>query len=133
MVKPKSPYRSDAHRALAERETAIVDAHAAQGLEAQFAAVAEDRAARWAAILKDREESAAIRKWGADMAVVHRNPQVRIHRNTLDWITALYVARYGEAEDFWPPQLGPADVLKAGRWLRGQKKPEGVVYLPQEG
>jgi hypothetical protein len=127
----RSPYRSDAHRTLAEREATILTAHEADGLDAQFAAIAADRAARWAVLLAGREESADLRGWAVQMTIVH-GPQVRLHRNTLDWITALYVAKYGEAEDFWPPQLTDDDARRAGRWLRGESF-EGVTYLAVEG
>jgi len=122
------PYRSDAHQTLAERELAIVEAHAPMGLDAQFRAIATDRAARWAQLLADREESGEARTWAATMAAQHRGQLVRVHRTTVPWIMALYVVRYGEAEDFWPAQLGADDMVKAHLWLGGPK-PEAITYL----
>ncbi len=133
MITPESatPYRSEAHRALAERELIITEANLALGQEAVFRAIAQDRKERWAALLADREESADIRTWASNMTKLH-GATVRIHRTRLDWITALYVTRYGEAEDFWPTQLGPDDVVKALRWYRGERRPDGVVYEREE-
>lgn len=125
-----SPYRSPAHRALAERELTITEAHLALGQDAVFRAIAKDRQERWAALLAGREESADVREWAAKMAVLHGS--VRVYRTELDWITALYVTRYGESEDFWPAQLGPDDLIKAQRWYRGERRPDGVVYAREE-
>lgn len=129
---PRSPYRSAAHRALAEREIAIGEATIAQGQDAVFRAIAHDRRTRWAALLAGREESSDIRTWATAMAALH-GASVRIHRTRgLDWITALYVVRYGEAEDYWPERLGPDDLIKAQRWYRGERRPLGVVYEREE-
>ncbi len=134
MTKSKQPqhtHRSDAHRALAERESVIVEAHAAAGFDAQVAAIAEDRAARWATLLAGREESAEIRAWAAQMAILFGRQTVKVWRTHVPWVAALYVVRYGEAEDFWPAQLGSDDLRKAHRWLRGET-PRGVSYVREE-
>jgi len=128
---PASEHRSAAHKALADREALIYEANRDRGVDAVLAAIAQDRRERWAKLLEGREESADIRTWAASMATLY-GPMVRVHRSRLDWITALYVTRYGEAEDFWPAQLGPDDLRKAQRWLRGERRPDGVVYEREE-
>jgi hypothetical protein len=130
-------FRSDAHRALAEREQLIAQHHQVRGQDAVFEAIAADRASRWAALLKDREESAEIRSWAANMMLLFGSPDrpqpfVRSYRTVVPWITALYIARYGEAEDHWPAALTHEDWLRAQHWLEGKYKPDGVVYLPRE-
>lgn len=124
-------FRSEAHQAIADRERTLVSAHAHRGDEHVFAAIAQDRAERWTDLLKDREETGEIREWAAQMSIVHKQQMVRIHRNTLPWITALYVARYGEAEDFWPAALTAEDAIRARGWLQGNV-PDGVTYLLRE-
>lgn len=133
MTKPpgKPAVRSAQHQTLIDRERLIVEANAPRGIEQQLAAIAEDRAARWAALRAGLEESADARSWAAKMTVLHGSPNVQIHRNRLDWITALYVVRYGEAEDYWPTSLTADDVRRADRWFLGDR-PEGVLSLKGE-
>lgn len=126
--------RSAQHQALIDRERVVAEARAAAGIDAQLEAITADRAARWKALLAGREETAEIRQWAADMAVVHGvgtipSALVQIWRNRVPWLTALYIARYGEAEDFWPPHLTTGDLLRARSWLRGDH-PEGVGTSP---
>ena len=123
---------SAAHQALADRERTIYDATIHSGVDAYYEAVGKDRAARWAKLLEGREESGDIREWATQMSQLHSragNPVsvVRVFRNVLPWITALYVVRYGEAEDTWPTSLTSDDGHRARKWLRGDI-PEGVKH-----
>jgi hypothetical protein len=65
------------------------------------------------------------------MATLH-GPRVRVWRNTLSWLAALAVVRYGEALDHWPAAWSIEDLQRAQRWLDG-KVPEGVTYIVVEG
>lgn len=124
-------FRSDRHRALAERERVVTESTTPLGQDAVYAAIAQDRAERWAKQLEGREELAEIREWAGQMTIRHRNQYVRAHRTVLPWVTALYVVRYGEAEDYWPEALTADDARRARGWLLGTT-PEGVTYLPRE-
>ena len=128
----KTPtHRSEAHRAIADRESLIYEAHRDLGQNAVLYALRADRRARWAQLLEGREESAGIREWGTNMAALNRGAAVEIWKNPVPWITALYVARYGEAEDYWPEALTPEDLIRANRWLRGDR-PDGVGIVHTE-
>jgi len=116
--------------ALRERELALAAEHSPAGLDAQHAAIAADRAARWAALLDGREELAGIREWAAQMAARHGR-SVGVWRNRLPWIAALYVVRYGESEHFWPHTLTDDDLRRARQWAMGDL-PNGVRVLAVE-
>lgn len=129
---PTGEHRSEAHKALADREALLYEAHKDRGQDAVLDAIRADRRARWAELLEGREESAGVREWAASMTTLYKSGEVQIWKIRLPWITALYVARYGEAEDHWPSALTPDDLVRAGRWFRGDH-PEGVHYAPAEG
>lgn len=125
-----TPIRGPAHQALIDREKTLAAAHAHDG-QAAIEAIQKDRRQRWKALLAGREEPPEILRWAADMEIVHGQKAVKVWRNVLPWITALYVVRYGEAEDFWPARLGESDLAKARRWLSGST-PAGVTYVQEE-
>jgi hypothetical protein len=129
---PASTHRSEAHAKIAEREALIYEANHLQGQDAVLNALRADRRARWAALLEGREESAGIREWATNMETLHGGGVVEIWKNPVPWITALYVARYGEAEDNWPPALTEGDLVRANKWLRGGV-PEGIGRVHKEG
>lgn len=129
--KASGPTRGAEHEALIERERVLVAA-AGGSLEKALAALAVDRAQRWRALLEAREETAAVREWATKMTLLYGVPRVRIWNNVLPWVVALYVAKYGEAEDAWPEALTEEDALRAERWFLGDA-PEGVRHLPREG
>lgn len=139
--KPASPHRSEAHEILAVREMALYELYKDRGTDAYLQALRADRVARWTALLEGREESGGIRQWAADMAIQHMDiqrgvdrqaePTVWVHNTRLPWIMALYVVKYGEAEDFWPEGLSDDDLARARRWQTGDM-PEGVRYVRGE-
>ena len=124
------PKPNPEQEALRTRELAIVAEHGAEGLEAQHAAIATDRAARWAALLDGRDELAGVREWAAQMTIAH-GAEVQVWRTRLPWLAALYVVRYGEAEHFWPHLLTADDLRRARQWSAGEL-PNGVSYLAVE-
>lgn len=97
-----------------------------------IAAIDGDRAARWEPIVKAMLVPAELREWERDMIDLH-GPAVQVWRNTVDWITALVIVRYGEAEYFWPHELDAEDVHRARRWQYGSRTPEGITYVTVEG
>lgn len=97
-----------------------------------IAAIDADRAMRWAPIVKSITVPSELRDWERDMIDRH-GPKVRVWRNTVDWITALIIVRYGEAEYFWPHALDAEDVHRARRWQYGSRQPEGITYIVAEG
>ena len=50
--------------------------------------------------------------------------------NVVDWITALLICRYGEAEYNWPAEFSDADITRAvSEWEVKGRMPEGCRYL----
>lgn len=133
-------FRSPLHQQIHEREAAIVAEREARGVRigetpeqrylACRAAVDADRLARWQPQLDALTQSASseLQQWASRMTVLY-GPKCRIWRKELAWIPALVVARYGEAEDFWPAQLTDADLLRANQWLNKADAPEGTDYI----
>lgn len=92
-------------------------------------AVFEDRAKRWAQKLSRMTIPPQIRTWAGKMEELHGRPNVIVGFQVLNWITALLVVRYGEAEDYWPDIFYEDDVQRAREWLNGAT-PARVRYLP---
>jgi hypothetical protein len=130
------------------RETSVYD----QAVEAKrdpVWAVAQDRAKRYRRYVAGLQVPPEIQEWAdamtakcARLAVAPTldndgqdafdGKTVRIHNNTVDWVTALLIVRYGEAEYHWPEDgtFTTEDVARAKEWLNNPGKlPEGVVYL----
>lgn len=93
----------------------------------QLASVRKDR---WRKLLKSFDEPRTeILSWAEQMAAVH-GPEVIVWQNQLDWVTALYVVRYGENEAYWPRQFSDHDVRRAIQWQTQQGAlPKGVRYV----
>lgn len=90
--------------------------------------LAKVRYERWLAL---RDEFPPVNPAMADWAErmeAHYGPQVKIHENIVDWITAFYVARYGENEAYWPEELDDNEVRRALAWEKGSV-PLGVRLL----
>jgi len=121
LAKP-TPIRSAAHHNLVRRE---LDLTRTGG----FLAVVADREARWPRIMATVRVGANLRLWSDQMTKEHQNPRVRIGFQRVDWLTALMVVRYGEAEDYWPKEFDRLDEGRALRWQAGDK-PRRVSYLP---
>lgn len=76
--------------------------------------------------------------WAKRMAQRY-GPQVRVWQNTLPWLEALMVARYGEEPSSWPADFSLDDVDRALAWMRGRRvgtmkgrTPGGIEYLDLE-
>lgn len=126
---------------LREREMAIVDEHrvihGAASFEVEYGLIVKDRLERWAPLIKDMEVPDAIEKWAGMMSAIH-GPEVLMHHGgnlagyKVNWITALVIVRYGEAEYFWPDELGDEDVARARAWLNGKRVPPSATYIGKE-
>jgi len=93
------------------------------------------RRERWGALRASfAEPRDEVKEFAASMTATY-GPAVRVWESMpLDWITALYVVRYGENEAYWPAQLTDDDVVRARQWASDPSKtPQGVRYLPREG
>lgn len=119
--------RGQAHLELALREARIREAAGGGPLE-QLRAVYADRARRWAAHQLVAKAPALVRQWAAAMTARFGSDTVRMWHGELGWIEALAVARYGEAEDYWPPAFAEGDLLRAAQWQMGSWVPEGVKF-----
>ena len=115
------------HDEIVAREGGLYQAAVAARRDPVFV-IARDRLARYAAHRKTFTVPEAVALWANRMAAVH-GPEIRCYNNTVDWITALLICRYGEAEYFWPDDtFTPGDIARAAEWSAG-KIPEGVSYL----
>ncbi len=73
---------------------------------------------------------ALLKEWASLMSARH-GEKVKVHQSVYtNWLTALLIVRYGEAESFWPKEFSDKDINRAALWLRG-KMPEGVSYHPE--
>lgn len=82
------------------------------------------RKGRWLELLGSFKVRKEIKQWAALMAAEY-GKRVQVHENVVDWVTALYIVRYGENEGYWPAELSDADVVRAHDWAKG-KLPLGV-------
>jgi hypothetical protein len=92
------------------------------------ARLASARVARWRALLESfpapRDE---IQAWAQRMAAQHKTPMLHVNSRPaegyiifVNWVTALYVIRYGENEAYWPEELNDLDLGRALAWERGK-------------
>lgn len=119
--------RGAAHQALIDREDAI-HAEARKAGRDPYTMIVADRLARWAQHPCVTRATPLMREWAAEMASRFQSPTVRIWAVTVDWLTALAIARYGEAEDFWPSEFTADDRTRAAQWFVGSWVPEGVKW-----
>jgi hypothetical protein len=93
--------------------------------------LAKMRARRWKALRASFPSVRAdIADWAVRMEALH-GPRVKIWENLVGWVTALYIARYGENEAYWPEELTDDDLTRALAWERGNL-PQTVRYLDLE-
>jgi len=129
---------------LRDRELAVVEEHrviyGTVSDQDAYGLIVADRLERWAVELAITVVPDALKKWAGMMTTLH-GPEVLMYHGTragwpgykVDWITALLVVMYGEAEYFWPEKLGDDDVKRAHAWINGKKVPGVITYLPKEG
>ena len=111
---------------LADREhaiTALYDTDAER-----LAAIHADRRERFTAIVAQFALPTPFRNWAAAMTMRY-GPACLVWGQQYDWIIALLIARYGEAEYFWPDALTQEDWERASHWWDGDT-PNGVRYIP---
>lgn len=108
-----------------EKQRAMIEGDIPDPRAAQFA-IRADRLERWAkyvAALTLPEELAA---WAKAMATQYESDTCVVWTNRVPWITALLIVIYGEAEYFWPLELGPSEIKRAEDWMIGKRPPNGV-------
>jgi hypothetical protein len=103
---------------------------------AEYRDVLKVRAAAYAEHLETMAVDPALKSWAQRMADRHKSPTVKVWHNTLPWLEALLVVRYGEAVDgvdakgkpikHWPKATTVADYGRAMDWESGKEIPEGV-------
>lgn len=79
----------------------------------------------YAAAVEAMHVDPAIKAWAERMAT-RTGPAVKVNHNTLPWIEALLVVRYGEAVEHWPAATTIADYGRAKDWEDGKEIPEPV-------
>jgi len=119
--------RSARHVELIRREAGL-RAQAEQDGVDPYRVITADRAVRWAAHVLIAKAPPLMKQWAGQMTAQFDSDTVRIWHTQLDWITALAIARYGEAEDYWPPAFTDGDLLRAAQWQLGAWVPEGVKF-----
>ena len=129
---------------LRDRELALVADHrviyGTVSTEVAYGLIVADRLERWAVEVAITVVPDALNKWAGMMAAIH-GPEVLMYHKIragmpgyrVDWITALLIVMYGEAEYFWPAKLGEDDLKRAYAWLNGKKVPGAITYIPKEG
>lgn len=101
-----------------ERENSVLSIAAATRKDPHRAILA-DRAARWKEHVSASDVRPEIVTWSA--TIVQRfGKKVRVHHNVVDWITALFIIRYGEAEYHWPMEFTDEDLQRATDLLGGR-------------
>lgn len=91
--------------------------------------IAQDRSKRWDEFRTTFVVRPEVVAWAVAMTEKHNAVTCRYYNNTVDWVNALLICRYGEAEYHWPTNgFTDEDVKRASEWLSGNT-PEGVVYL----
>lgn len=108
------------------REKKIVEQAIGNKQSPQFW-LARDRLARWTAFLKEFEIRDEIAEWAHRMEQRYGS-ELRFRDNTVTWVIALLICRYGESEYHWPAAFTDADVHRTKSWESG-RHPEGVVML----
>lgn len=68
----------------------------------------------------------AITGWAERMAQRY-GPTVKVWHQTLPWVEALMVVRYGEAIEHWPDTMTTADLGRADDWEHGREEPEAAA------
>ena len=92
---------------------------------AAYRKLLELRAVAYAAAAQAMYVDPAIRAW-AERMEARTGPTVKVAHNTLPWVQALLVVRYGEAVEHWPGATTVADYGRALDWESGKEIPEPV-------
>ena len=91
--------------------------------------IANDRSERWATYLQEHETRQEILDWADAMTALH-GPVCRFYNNTVGWVIALLITRYGEAEYHWPTEgFTTEDISRAERWQKRGEMPTGCHYV----
>jgi len=83
------------------------------------------RAVAYAAAVRVMHVDPAILAW-AERMDARTGPTVKVHHNTVPWVQALLIVRYGEAVEHWPGATTVADHGRAMDWESGKEVPEPV-------
>lgn len=124
------PYTKMTQEEIIVRENAICDEGRQAGLSEQqiIKERSKDRKLRWREHIAAMTIRPEIASWAADMEKKFC-PKVDIHHNTkCDWVMALMIVRYGEAEYHWPMEFSDDDVARAIKMKFGKL---GDVRLPE--
>jgi hypothetical protein len=119
-----APVKAGPHRALAE-PLARYSAGVVRWDAAAYRKLLELRKDAYAAAVEVMSIDPAIRQW-AERMTLRFGHSVKVHHNTLPWVQALLVVRYGEAVEHWPGATTVADYGRAMDWESGKAIPEPV-------
>lgn len=109
------------------REQEIFDRMTKQRKDPQPAILA-DRARRFKGHIEATTIRPEIAEWAARISQQFGH-QVKVHFTVTDWVTALMIIRYGEAEYFWPFEFTDEDVQRAEE-LEGGKLAPYIALIP---
>lgn len=84
------------------------------------------RAAAYTEAVKEMTIPDELKKWIGLMRGFYPGG-VTVWSNTLPWLEALMVVRYGEDTRSWPTEFSDGDIQRADKWMQ-EKHPEGVAY-----
>lgn len=113
-----------------EKQRAMIEGDIEDPRAAQFA-IRTDRYERWAKCVAALKVPDELKAWAAAMATAcgkdgEPATECVVWANRVDWITALLIVLYGEAEYFWPLELGAVEVQRAEDWMTRRRPPNGV-------
>lgn len=97
----------------------------------EFEDLLETRKVDYASHISTMHVDPAIVAWAGRMQEREGSATVKVWHNTLNWIEALLVVRYGEAVEHWPAATSIADWGRALDWENGKEIPEAVVKAPE--
>jgi len=108
------------HAGIIEREQAIFNDCVERRIDPVWE-ISQDRLKRYSKYLSEYPPSEAVTAWAVEMSKKY-GTQCRYWNNTVSWVTALLICRYGEAEYHWPAtgELTEGDMSRAGELLKGQ-------------
>jgi hypothetical protein len=109
----------------AEKARAMVEGDIPDPRAAQFA-IRADRYKRWEEYVDALKVPDELQAWAKAMATQYESDTCAVWANRVPWITALLIVIYGEAEYFWPLELGKSEIQRAEDWMIGRRPPNGV-------
>lgn len=109
----------------------LPDYTAEELLELPYEQILRLRAAEYRRSVNHMDVPHELIAW-VDLMTRRFGPTVRVWKNTIGWLEALMVVRYGEDPMQWPAAFSPDDIKRARLWSAKGKTPKGITYLDDD-